>query len=97
MKEIVWEDRAGYRHRSLVKDNGMDGSKGISLDPPDLHRMDWEAVVRSIHNSLVDAGVRDWTSLQRQQDWRGMIFSAVNRPLVALFKEEAEHGKLPAV
>ncbi len=89
MREIVWEDARGYRHRSVCKD-GLDPSLGVAKDPPDLHRIDWEGVIKDLNNSLVDAGISSWRDLQTI-DVRALIVAALHRRLQALFRE-VENG-----
>ncbi len=85
MKEVVWEDSRGWKHRSLVRE-GLDPALGVSLDPPDLNRLDWEGVKRDLHNFLVESGVKSWREMQ-QTDTRGLILGAVRRRLQSLFRE----------
>ena len=88
MRSVVWTDANGLKHRSIIRDSDQDAAApmGIRQDPPDLHRMDWEGVIRDLHNSLVDAGVTTWAEYQRQ-NIRGMILGAVQRRLQSLYRE----------
>lgn len=93
MRPVVWTDQNGYRHRSFVRDADADAAApgGVLTDPPDLGRLDWEAVRRDIHNALVDAGVSTWQDVQlKQAPIRGFILGAVQRRLTALFREPLE-------
>ncbi|RPJ40039.1 MAG: hypothetical protein EHM35_00085 [Planctomycetaceae bacterium] len=90
MRTVTWTDRNGCKHRSLVRDTDPDDAapQGILQDPPDLERMDWDAVKRDLHNALVDAGLYSWREVQGQGDGlRGALLSATRKRLIALYRE----------
>lgn len=88
MRTVIWTDRKGYKHRSLIKDDQPDSEApmGIVQDPPDLHEVDWEAVIKSLHNSFVETGVTSWLELQRKQNLQNVIFRCVKPRIIALFR-----------
>lgn len=89
MRTVVWEDRKGWKHRSLVREKDADPKMGISQDPPDLHDMDLNGILRDIHNGLVESGVHDWTTYQRQQRHMARIINtAVKRRVIGLLRQE---------
>ena len=97
MRRIVFEDRYGKKHVSMVRDGDPDDAapNGIILDPPDLERLDWEEIKRDLHNALVDAGLVTWADVQRKQGLRVAILRAVRKKLVYLYREvdkEAKNG-----
>jgi hypothetical protein len=89
MRLVEWEDKHGYRHRSLVRDDDPDemGPQGILQDPPNLEELDWEGIKRDIHNALVSAGLISWRNVQEKRGLRGAILSPVKRRLVQLYRE----------
>jgi len=89
MRTVLWEDKHGYRHRSLVRDDDPDemGPQGILQDPPNLDEFDWEGVKRDLHNGLVNAGLSSWRDVQERGDLRGVILSAMKKRLVLLYRE----------
>ena len=96
MRLVVWEDKGGYKHRSLVKDGDADTAAhgGIPVDPPDLELLDWEAVKRDIHNQLVELGVTTWADWQRKQNGlHSIVASPLKRQLIALFRQEETHDR----
>lgn len=89
MKIVLWTDRRGWRHRSLVRDSDPEEAapSGILQDPPDLREgVDWEAVARDLHNHLVDHGVMTWKDLQKDQSLSAGIQAALRRRVVECFK-----------
>jgi hypothetical protein len=89
MKLVIWEDRRGWLHRSLVRDEDSDdmGPQGIAQDPPDIDEIDWDAVKKEIHNRLVEAGLVTWMDVQRGQNQiRGIIRAALQRRIIQLYR-----------
>ena len=92
MRQVIWADKDGFKHRSLVRDSDPDDAAagGILQDPPDLSRLDWLGVQRDMHNAFIDHGIATWADLQRKQMLPGIITSAVKRRVIALFREKTE-------
>lgn len=90
MRTVIWTDRKGYKHRSQIRDNDPDDAApmGILLDPPDLHRIDWEGVMKDLHNAFVDTEVTTWSELQKKQNLQNVIFRVIKRRIITLFREE---------
>ncbi len=91
MRVVTWVDKNGYKHRSLLRDQDPDrlAESGIPLDPPNLHRLDWDELVRELHNLLVDREISDWDSVQRNQNAiTSSIITVFKRPIVGLFRTE---------
>jgi len=91
MKVVEWEDKDGYRHRSMLRDNDPDrlASSGIPLDPPDIDRLDWDKIKRDLHNSLVEGGLSTWQDVQNSQTGLvSSILSVLKRPLIDLYKQQ---------
>ena len=90
MKLVIWTDKNGYKHRSLIRDNQMDSAapEGIPQDPPDVNQLDWEEIKREIHNSLVEQGITSWSEVQRRGNAVGSTVASVIRPkLVGLYRQ----------
>lgn len=95
MRTVTWtDDRNGYMHRSLVRDQDPDDAapRGILQDPPSMEALDWESIKRDLHNALVGAGLCSWRDVQGQggDRLRGAILAAMKRRLIVLYRE-AEH------
>ena len=92
MRTVIWTDRRGYKHRSLVKNDDPDDAApmGILQDPPDFHNVDWESVIKDLHNAFVDTGVYSWLELQHKQNLQNVIFRAVKPYIIALFRSMEE-------
>ena len=91
MKEVIWIDENGFKHRSLLRDNDPDnlGHAGVPLDPPDLHHLDWDALVRDLHNLFVDKGLSTWQDVQKSGSGvSSSIQTVFKRPIIGLFKQE---------
>jgi len=88
MRTVLWEDKNGYKHRSLVRDDDPDSAaeQGILQDPPDLHLADWEGVIRDLHNALVEHGLYSWEEIQKANNLHSIIFRPVKRRIVGLFR-----------
>ena len=90
MRKVEWTDERGYMHISSVRDDDPDNKahEGISLDPPSVERLDWEAIKRDRHNQLVMKKLLTYEDLVRQQNGvTGAILAVLRKPVITLFKE----------
>ena len=88
MRTVIWEDRNGYKHRSLVRDDDPDEAapQGIMQDPPDLHMMDIEGILRDMHNRFVETGIWSWHEMQKANNLQNIIFRTVKPRVIGLFR-----------
>ena len=89
MRIVTWEDRHGWKHRSLVRDEDPDemAEHGLLQDPPSLEQLDWEGIMRDLHNALVDRGLYSYRDVQVKPGLRGAILSAIRKRLIYLYRE----------
>jgi hypothetical protein len=92
MKQIIFTDSHGLKRKVLVKDE--DGEEqapyGIPVGPPDMRRIDWEGVARTINNTLAEMGVFTWQDWQRNPQAINASTNVVKRALITIFREEYE-------
>ena len=91
MRLVQWTDSEGYVRQSFIKDDDPDdmAEKGIRHEPPELDRIDWEAVQRDLHNDLVNRGLISWADVQAQQNTlEPAILAVLKRRLIALYREK---------
>lgn len=93
MRLVIWTDKNGYKHRSLVRDDDPDEAApgGIRQEPPSLDNLDWEAVKLELHNRLMDAGLWTWQDVQRKEGLPGIILAVLRTRLINLYRE-GENG-----
>ena len=92
MKSVIWEDKHGYKHRSLIYDDDPDdaGPQGLLTDPPNVRELDWEGVQKDLHNALVEMGAITWKDIQANSlDLRGAIYRALKTRLIELYRADA--------
>jgi hypothetical protein len=91
MKLVTWKDRKGVMHRSGVLDKDKDPSEGFLFDPPDvIHKIDWEAAAKDLHNALVRRGLFTYDDVMRgQNELSGAILSAFRKRVKQLFREDS--------
>lgn len=93
MKIVIWEDDDGYKRRYLLREIDPDHlapSIGIPEDPPDLDRLDWDALKKDLHNLLVDRGLIEWDDvLAAQNGVTTSLVSVFKRPLIGLYRQRA--------
>ncbi len=90
MRQVEWTDKAGYNHRSLVRDNDPDdmAEQGIPLDPPDLSPIDWEMVRKDLHNALLHNEMIEWGDIPvRPNGISNAIKTSMKRQVVNLYKD----------
>lgn len=92
MKEVLWTDEQGLKHRSLLREHDLDelAPQGILKDPPDVLRgINWEQVAKDLHNQLVDRGLWSWDAVQAQQNGvTGAVLAALKKRIVDLYRRE---------
>lgn len=89
MRLVQWTDENGYLRQSYVKEGDPDSMapSGLQYEPPDLNEINWEGVLRDLHNALLEQGLVTWHDVQVQQNTLGpMIVSALKKRLVALYR-----------
>lgn len=93
MKTVEWTDDHGRKRARLVRDLLDDPREGIPIEPPDVDRIDWEAVKTALHNQLMDRGLLDAKDVHAHPgEFTGAIFAALRRPLLDLYREHLQRG-----
>ena len=92
MKTVEWTDERGYDHRALVRDEDSlkvaQQGMGISLDPPPMENIDWEAVKRDLHNNLLRLGVTSWEAVRvTNQMFASALIKSLKRHVIDAFKD----------
>ena len=95
MRFVIYEDRNGYSHRTMIRDDDDDSmaESGIPAGPPDLSVIDCEAVKLEINNLLVKNGLFTWDDIQRSPVGLSIVQTVVKRYVAVLFKEQARLDK----
>lgn len=91
MKKVVWEDENGFNHHSLINNNMpmSDVQKGLLLDPPDITKLDWEEIVRDLHNLLVARGLKTMKDVNELQTLNNSILTVIAPRISKLYREQA--------
>ena len=92
MKPVIYTDKNGYIRRSLVRDNDdeSDGDIGIPCGPPDIRQLDWESILKEMHNSLASAGLFTWKDAQESRVGVTAATSILKREIIQLYREDAK-------
>lgn len=90
MKAVIWIDDSGRKRRSLIKDDdGPEKARlGIPEDPPDVRRMDMDAVFREIEALQYEHGLYDWRAVNRDQAGIQACINAFKRELLKLYRNQ---------
>ena len=91
MKATCWIDEAGYSRVSIVHDDDdtLEASHGLPIGPPDVTNLDWEDIVRDLHNALVDRGLFTYKDVMRSQNGvTSAILSVLRRKVITLYKQQ---------
>jgi len=88
MRTVVTEDKDGYLHRMLVRDDMSDDQAhmGIPDDPPDLDALDWEQIKRELHNTLVKRDIISIKDAKAMKNLSNSILSVLQTRLIHLYK-----------
>ncbi len=91
MKVTHWVDSAGYQRVSIVRndDDTLEATHGLQKGPPDITLIDWENVVKDLHNGLVSRKLFSYQDVVRSKDGvTSAILSALRRKIVTLYKQQ---------
>lgn len=90
MKNVIWVDKKGFKHRSFLKDdmNESEPKLGYVSDPPNVvAEIDWDTVAKDLHNELVNRGLYSLEDVVEQQNGlTGAILSVIKRKVKELYK-----------
>ena len=94
MKKIEYTDEEGFNHLSLIQNNMSlsDAQKGILLDPPDLTRLDWDEIVRDLHNLLVKRGLITIKDVNELQTLNNTILKVIAPRISELYRETTNNN-----
>lgn len=94
MKYIDWVDENGRRRRSLVKDDdGVEAAPfGIPLEPPDIRKLDWQAVIKEIENIQYEYGMYNWNAAQHSLAIQNCI-NVFKREFIKFYKLSEQEDK----
>jgi len=90
MKVIRWIDDSGYGRVSIVRDEDsiLEAASGLQNGPPDVTTLDWENVVKDLHNALVDRKLFSYQDVIKSKDGvTSAILSALRRKVITLYKQ----------
>jgi len=92
MKTIKWTDAKGWKRARLVQDDILQPvDEGIPLEPPDIERLNWDAIKKALHNELFNRGLINWQDVQASGNGLGAaIQAALHRPLQNLYREHLQ-------
>ena len=92
MRKVTWVDDKGRNHCAIVRDSDPDEvaftGQGLSRDPPDVERLDWEAVKTVLHNELARRGlVTQENVVKAQNGVTAAVLAALQPAVVRLYRE----------
>ena len=90
MKVVNWTDDNGYKHRSVLRENDNDPRIGIPTDVPDIRQLNWDWIVRELHNRMMEAELFTLKDVEANQQLSSLILSVVRRQIVMLYKEQQQ-------
>jgi len=92
MKVTRWIDDSGYQRMSIIRDDDnkvMHAAYGLRRGPPDVTTLDWEEIVRDLHNALTDRNLFTYKDMVQSKDGvSSAILSALKRKVVTLYKQQ---------
>lgn len=100
MRYVITVDSKGYKRRMMVRDHDGDekAAQGIPAGPPDLNRLDWEAIKKEINNTLADQGIFTWNDVNNSQGvGLSLVSTIIKRHVAGLMKEDQARDKQNAL
>ena len=95
MKLVIYEDAAGWKRRSLIKDSMelVQASQGIPRNPPDLSQLDCEEILKELNNLLIDRELFTMADLNKQPNClRNAIGIILYPKIINLYKNHHQSG-----
>lgn len=95
MREVIWTDGSGFKHRALLRssDHLSRAAEGIPLDPPDVRELNWDEIVKSLHNLLVERRLVSLKDLsEKPGQLENSILAVIRTDLINLYKEKEREG-----
>lgn len=96
MRLVRYENEDGFLRQGFIKENmpASDADKGIEYNPPDLNRIDWDAVKREINNDLIKVDLITLKDVAKvNSPLSNIILSAIRPKLIQLYKEQSGYKK----
>ncbi len=88
MKITRWIDDSGYQRISILRDDDEDMTHGLRKGPPDVTALDWDDIVRDLHNALVGRNLFTYEDVLRSQNGvTSAILSTLRRRVVGLYRQ----------
>jgi hypothetical protein len=89
MKHVIWTDKNGWKHHSLVENDSDRPELGLPCDPPPVEALDWEEIKKEINNLLVDKGLYSLKDIYGENSGiLSVAGSVINKKLLALYKRQ---------
>jgi hypothetical protein len=89
LKKVVFTDKDGLKRLSILRDKDNDPEAGIIQSPPDLSQLDWQVIVKNIHNGLMEHELITLKDVQiRGAEFNKIIMAAVVKPIFGLYQQE---------
>ncbi len=90
MKVTRWIDEVGYQRVSIVRNDDATpkATHGLRIGPPDVTELDWENVVKDLHNSLVERELFTYKDIiTKKNSVTSAILSTLRRRVIELYKQ----------
>lgn len=88
MKLLTYINENGLKFKSIVRDTDIDPAIGLLQSPPDIFKLDWETIPKTLHNALVERGFFTRQDVQdRQSDFNNVVLAVIGKPLFRLYQE----------
>ena len=88
MKITRWIDDSGYQRISILRDDDEHTDIGLRKGPPDVTSLDWDDIVRDLHNALVGRNLFTYEDVLRSQNGvTSAILSVLKRRVVGLYRQ----------
>lgn len=90
MKAVQWIDDTGRKRRSLIKDtDGLEMARyGVPAEPPDIHRIDMDAVFNEIEALQYDRGLFDWRAANNDPGGIQACINVFKRKFLELYRDK---------
>lgn len=95
MRLIRYENVDGYLYQAWIPENSpaSDAEKGVPYNPPDVNRLDWDAIKRELNNLLVKRDIITLKDVDVSGALSGTILSVIQPKLIELYKEQSGYKK----
>ncbi len=93
LRRVITTDEEGFKHAYHVPPDVPDekAEEYFPYDPPDLRQMDWDEMIKKLHNLLLDRGFFTYQDIQSMDGLNNAVGAIITPEIVSYYKTQEVH------